>query len=173
MRIALFLILSLFTQSMWGQWSETGGWLGVEVDQRLRNDWAWSLQWENRWDADLSRHQRGILDASIEKKLFSRITAKHVCISMVCGTWCISQRLIEYKPYIIRYVSLCRNNKIYIYIYIYTYIYLYIYIYIYIYIQIVIIDDDSSLIYSKHKYKPVDSIKVNSAHMWTRSWSKV
>ncbi len=75
MRIALLLVLGLFTQSIWGQWSETGGWLGVEVDQELRNDWAWSLQWENRWDTDLSRHQRGILDASIEKNLFSRITA--------------------------------------------------------------------------------------------------
>lgn len=75
MRIALLLVLGLFTQSTWCQWSESGGWLGLEVNQSLRNNWAWSVQYENRWDEDWTRHQRGILDASIEKDLFSRITA--------------------------------------------------------------------------------------------------
>jgi len=73
MRIVLLLAFGLITHSMWSQWSESGGWLGFEVNQSLRNDWAWSVQYENRWDADLTRHQRGILDASIENDLFSAI----------------------------------------------------------------------------------------------------
>ena len=73
MRIVLLLAFGLLAQSSWGQWSESGGWLGLDVNQSLRNDWAWSVQYENRWDADMTRHQRGILDASIENNLFAAV----------------------------------------------------------------------------------------------------
>ncbi|MDE0980313.1 MAG: DUF2490 domain-containing protein [Flavobacteriales bacterium] len=73
MRIVFLLAFGLIAHSTWCQWSESGGWLGLEVNQSLRNNWAWSVQYENRWDADWTRHQRGILDASIENTLFSAV----------------------------------------------------------------------------------------------------
>lgn len=73
MRIVLLVVLGLISHSASSQWFESGGWLGLEINQSLRKDWAWSVQYENRWDSDLTRHKRGILDASIENTFFSAV----------------------------------------------------------------------------------------------------
>jgi hypothetical protein len=75
MRFVCLFGFALLAHSVFAQWQEGGGWFGLEVNQSLRKDWAWSVQYENRWDADFSRHQRGILDFAVEKDLFSKVKA--------------------------------------------------------------------------------------------------
>ncbi|MDG2208439.1 MAG: DUF2490 domain-containing protein [Flavobacteriales bacterium] len=65
----LVIGLCCFSIPCLGQWTEGSGWLGVGVDQALPSGWSWSAQYENRWDAEITRHRIGIVDLAVERKL--------------------------------------------------------------------------------------------------------
>ncbi len=70
MQKGLFLTLCLLGfATAQAQYTDTGGWLGFGVDQKLDKDWSWSMKWENRWSMGGTWHDRGFVNTGIGYKL--------------------------------------------------------------------------------------------------------
>ena len=65
--ILIFFLAALLTAK--AQYTDTGVWLGVAVDQKVNKDWNWSLKWENRWSMGGTWHDRGFVNAGVGYRL--------------------------------------------------------------------------------------------------------
>ena len=65
--ILIFFLAALLTAK--AQYTDTGVWLGVAVDQKVNKDWSWSLKWENRWSMGGTWHDRGFVNAGVGYRL--------------------------------------------------------------------------------------------------------
>ncbi len=75
----VFLLLCAVISTSQAQYTDTGGWAGLSLEQKIKKDWSWSLKWENRWSMAGTWHDRGFVNAGVAYKLNKIWSAEVQC----------------------------------------------------------------------------------------------